>query len=215
MLSGFLAALGVTPQQVPADLDGRAALYRSLLAGQRVLVVLDNARDVAQVRPLLPGSPGCMVIVTSRSRLAGLVASDGAWMLTLDVFSAADAREALARRPGTDRVAAEPGSAEEIIASSRLPLALALVAARSRAPPAPVGRDRRRAARRAGQPATRSPATTDVRAVFSWSYRMLSARRPPGCSGCVSAGRPGHLSGRRGQPGGLAWSARPGHRWPS
>src|SRR5690349_569780 len=128
-LSGFLPALGMTPQQVPADLDSRAALYRSLLAGQRVLVVLDNARDEAQVRPLLPGAPGCLVIVTSRNRLTGLVASDGASLLTLDVFSRADAREALTRRLGAARVAAEPEAGEEILAlSGRLPLALALVA---------------------------------------------------------------------------------------
>jgi DNA-binding SARP family transcriptional activator/tetratricopeptide (TPR) repeat protein len=175
VLRGFLAALGVTPPQVPADLDGRAALYRSLLAGQRVLVVLDNARDVAQVRPLLPGSPGCMVIVTGRNRLTGLVASDGAWMLTLDVFPAADAREALARRLGGDRVAAEPAAVDEIIAASgRLPLALALVAARAAAHPvfplAAIAGELRDAQGSLDAFAR----DTDVRAVFSWSYRMLS-----------------------------------------
>jgi DNA-binding SARP family transcriptional activator len=176
-LSGFLPALGMTPQQVPADLDGRAALYRSLLAGQRVLVVLDNARDEAQVRPLLPGAPGCLVIVTSRNRLTGLVASDGASLLTLDVFSRADAREALTRRLGAARVAAEPEAVEEIITlSGRLPLALALVAARAAAHPqfplAAIAGDLRAA--QGSLDAFTGEGGTDVRAVFSWSYRMLS-----------------------------------------
>jgi DNA-binding SARP family transcriptional activator len=176
-LSGFLPALGVAPQQVPADLDGRAALYRSLLAGQRVLVVLDNARDEAQVRPLLPGAPGSMVIVTSRNRLTGLVASDGASLLTLDVFSPADAREALTRRLGAARAAAEPAAVEEIIArSGRLPLALALVAARAAAHPqfplAAIAGELRDA--QGSLDAFTGEGGTDVRAIFSWSYRMLS-----------------------------------------
>jgi DNA-binding SARP family transcriptional activator/tetratricopeptide (TPR) repeat protein len=180
-LNRFLPALGATPPQVPADLDGRAALFRSLLAGRRVLVVLDNARDVAQVRPLLPGSPGCMVIVTSRSRLTGLVASDGASLLTLDVFSPADAHEALARRVGAGRAAAEPAAVEEIIAASgRLPLALALVAARAAAHPqfplAAIAGELRDAQGSldafAGEGGPGG--SPDVRAVFSWSYRMLS-----------------------------------------
>jgi tetratricopeptide (TPR) repeat protein len=176
-LRGFLAALGMPPQRIPVGLDGQAALFRSLLSGQRVLVVLDNARDTDQVRPLLPGSPGCMVIVTSRNRLTGLVATDGAQPLTLDVFSVADARETLARRLGAGRVAAEPTAADEIIAlSGRLPLALALVAARATAHPhfplTAIAGELRDA--QGSLDAFSHDGAADVRAVFSWSYRMLS-----------------------------------------
>jgi DNA-binding SARP family transcriptional activator len=207
-LRGFIAALGVPPERVPADLDGQAALYRSLLAGQRLLVVLDNARDDAQVRPLLPGSPGCAAIVTSRNCLNGLIASDGAQLLTLDVFSPSDAREALGVRLG-DRVAAEPDAAEELVSlSGRLPLALALVAARVAARPrfplSVIASELRRAQGRldvfsdAGLP--------DVRAVFSWSYRMLTplAARlfrllslPPGPDISLSAAASLHGASRR------------------
>ena len=101
----FLDALAVPAARIPAGLDAQAGLYRSLLAGQRMLVLLDNARDVDQVRPLLPASPGCLVIVTSRSQLTSLVAAEGAAPLTLDVLTDAEAQELLSRRlgPGTGR----------------------------------------------------------------------------------------------------------------
>src|ERR1700733_15029523 len=93
---------------IPDGLDARAGLYRSVLAGKRVLIVLDNARDVAQVRPLLPGSPGCLVIVNSRNPLTGLAMTDGTRLLTLNLPSPLTARETLERRLGIDRVTAEP-----------------------------------------------------------------------------------------------------------
>src|SRR5262249_57934248 len=110
---------------------------RRVLAGRRVPRLLDTARGVDQVRPLLPGTPGCLAIVTSLNQLSGLVATEGAHPLTLDLLSPADAREFLARRLGADRVAAEPEAVEEIAdRCSRLPLALAIVAARAATHPA-------------------------------------------------------------------------------
>ena len=135
-MRGFLEAFGVPAARIPADLAGQAGLYRSLLAGKRVLVVLDNARDVEQVRPLLPGSPGCLAIVTSRNHLTGLVATEGAYPLTLDLLPAADARDLLARRLGAGRVDREPAAVDDIIAGcARLPLALTIAAARAATSP--------------------------------------------------------------------------------
>ena len=174
----FLDALGVPAARVPADLDARAALYRSALAGKRMLILLDNARDEEQVRPLLPGAAGCLVLVTSRSWLPGLVAGNGARSIPLDVLSPVQAREMLTRRLGADRVGAEPRAVEEIIRRcARLPLALAIVAARAATyPHLPLdglAASLRDAADRLDVLASDDP-HTDVRAVFSWSLRALS-----------------------------------------
>ncbi|WP_327748277.1 NB-ARC domain-containing protein [Streptomyces europaeiscabiei] len=134
-LRGMLAALGVPPTRMPDCTDSLAGLYRSLLAGRRLLVVLDDAADTEQVRPLLPASPGCLTLVTSRNALSGLIAS-GTHPLRLGLPSAADARATLAAHTGHDRPAAEPEAADEIVAlCGRLPLALTIVATRAAARP--------------------------------------------------------------------------------
>jgi DNA-binding SARP family transcriptional activator/Tfp pilus assembly protein PilF len=177
-IRGFLDALGVPSQRIPMTLDAQAALYRSLLAGRRVLVVLDNARDTGQVSPLLPGSPGCLVVVTSRNRLSGLVAA-GAYPVAVDLLTADEARELLIHRIGKDRVAAEPEAVDEIIAGcAGLPLALSIVAARAAVHPqftlAALASELHDA--RGGLDAfVGEDAATDVRVVFSWSYWTLSA----------------------------------------
>jgi DNA-binding SARP family transcriptional activator len=177
-LRGFLDALGVPAARIPESLPAQAGLYRSLLAGKRVLVVLDNAKDAGQARPLLPGSPGCLAIVTSRNQLTGLVATDGAYALTLDLLDSADARRLLACRLGSRRVAREPDAVDEIIAScARLPLALTIAAARAAASPgfplAVLATDLRKATG-VLDPLDGGDPATDVRAVFSWSYDALT-----------------------------------------
>lgn len=176
-LRRFLDALEVPAQRIPADLEAQVGLYRSLLADRRMVVVLDNARDAAQVRPLLPGAASSLVVVTSRNRLSGLVAAEGAHSMTLDVLGLDEAREMLAHRLGGERVAAEPDAVAQIVdGCARLPLALAIVAARAatdRHLPLRTLADQLDAARldtltTAGDP------HTDVRGVFSWSYHALS-----------------------------------------
>ena len=176
-LRGFLSALQVPAEQIPATLDGRHALYRSMVAGKRILVLLDNARDPAQVRPLLPATTTALVLVTSRNDLASLVVTDGAAEVSLDVLTDADARQLLARRLGPARVAAEPAAADELIGlCARLPLALAITAARAAAHPgfslAALAAELRDARGRLDALSTGED-TADVRAVFSWSYQDL------------------------------------------
>ena len=176
-LRWFLGAFGVTEEQIPDSVDAQAALYRSVLAGKRVLVILDNARDAAQVRPLLPGSPSCLVLVTSRARLPGLAATEGARLLPLDVLTGTEAQELLAGRLG-ERASAEADAATQLTEScSRLPLALSIVAARAAARPmmplAELSRELADAQGRldaldAGDP------VASIRAVFSWSCQQLS-----------------------------------------
>jgi len=175
---GFLDTLGVPPEQVPYGLDAQAALYRSLLAGRRFLVLLDNARDTDHVRPLLPGTPDCLTIVTSRNQLSGLVAAHGAHALTLRPLDPGQARELLARRLGAERVAAEPRAVAEITAlCSGLPLALACVAARAAAHPHfPLSAIAAELLEDHGSldSFTRADVSADVSAVFSWSSRAVS-----------------------------------------
>jgi DNA-binding SARP family transcriptional activator len=173
VLREFLEALG--EETIPAGLDARAARYRSLLAGRRMLVLLDNARSTDQVLPLLPGSDAT-VLVTSRLKLAGLVAAHGARSLSLDVLADADARAFLRARLGAERVAAEPEVVADLVNwCGGLPLALSIVAARAAMEPdfplavfADELRDQPLDALDAGE------IGTNLRTVFSWSVAALS-----------------------------------------
>jgi transcriptional regulator with XRE-family HTH domain/tetratricopeptide (TPR) repeat protein len=176
VLRGFLDALGVHHERWPANVEGLAALYRSVLAGQKILVLLDNAADAAQVRPLLPASPECLVIVTSRRELAALAAQEGARLLQLDVLSEQEAIELLVTRLGKDRAAGEPWAVTQLATlCARLPLALSVVVARAAAAPklplsslaAELTELGRLDALDAGDPAA------NVRTVLSLSYRHL------------------------------------------
>ena len=130
VLARFLRALGVGAARVPVDLDEAAALFRSLLAERRLLVVLDDAAGADQVRPLLPGSPECLALVTSRHELDGLAALDGASRIRLDVLDPDEARDLLTRLLGPERTAAEPAAVVELAElCAHLPLALRLAAA--------------------------------------------------------------------------------------
>lgn len=176
-LRGFLDALHARPDQIPNGADAQAALYRSLVAGKRMLIVLDNARDAEQVRPLVPGSAQCLVIVTSRCQLAGLAGSD-ARLLNLDVLTTPDAVGLLADRIGEGRVRGEPEATAELARlCAGLPLALVVAAARAAAHPsfplAALAAELRDARTRLDLLAADEPAM-DVRAVLSWSCRELS-----------------------------------------
>jgi DNA-binding SARP family transcriptional activator/tetratricopeptide (TPR) repeat protein len=177
---GFLDALGVLPGAVPDGLDAQVGLYRSLVSDRRLLVVLDNAADTAQVTPLLPGSPAATVLVTSRGPLPGLVATQGAHPVLLGLLRDDEATAVLAEHLGPERPAKEPEAAAELVrACAGLPLALGILAARAATRPdfplsafADELRD---------QPAPLDvldlgAAELSLRTVFSWSYRTLGER---------------------------------------
>jgi DNA-binding SARP family transcriptional activator/tetratricopeptide (TPR) repeat protein len=177
-LAGFLSALGVSGAEIPPGVDERAGRYRSELTGRRMLVLLDNASSVEQVRPLLPGTGSCLVLITSRDSLPGMVAIHGAERINLDLLPLADAVVLLRRLIG-DRVDREPSVAEDLAAAcARLPLALRiaaeLAAARTDVSLAELVGE-------LGDHRTRldlldaGDARAEVRAVFSWSYQNLPA----------------------------------------
>jgi tetratricopeptide (TPR) repeat protein/transcriptional regulator with XRE-family HTH domain len=178
VIRGFLDALGVPPQRIPSAADAQAGMYRSLLAGRKMLIVLDNARDEQQVRPLLPASPASLLLVTSRNQLTGLAAADGARLFSLDVLTHEEAVQLLTARIGHARAAAGPAAIAEIATlCACLPLALAVAAARAAARPgfplAALAAELRDAAGRLDALDAGDPAAS-VRAVFSWSYTQLS-----------------------------------------
>ncbi|SFD53493.1 AfsR/SARP family transcriptional regulator [Streptomyces aidingensis] len=173
-LAALLGSLGVRPAAVPPGAEERTALLRSVLTSRKALVVLDNARDADQVRPLLPGAGRSTVLVTSRDRLSGLVTREGARPLPLEVPAGEEARALLLGRLGADRPAPPPEAVTEIIAATgRLPLALSVVAARMATRPAlrPAALAEEL---RAEDTRLDALAEGDVRGVFSWSYRALT-----------------------------------------
>jgi tetratricopeptide (TPR) repeat protein len=180
-LDAFLRSLGVDPEYVPVGLEERAALYRSLLNDKRVLLVIDNASSAQQVRYLLPGSRTCFALITSRSRLSGLVAREGATRVTLDILSPADSVQLLKEIAGVGRIDADPVAAARLAElCGYLPIALRVVAERMASRPQLTvpqlvdeltGEQHRLDALIADE-----DELMNVRAVFSWSYRAL----PPG-----------------------------------
>ncbi|GAA3434291.1 AfsR/SARP family transcriptional regulator [Kutzneria kofuensis] len=177
-LGYLLRGLGVPARQVPADLDDQAGMYRSLVAGKRILVVLDNAASTDQVRPLLPGSPSCAVIVTSRNRLSGLVARDGARRITLDVLSTDDAVRLMVGMLGRKRVEAEPRAVQDLVRlCGNLPLALRIAGDRAATHPhlmmSDLAGELSNERDRLDVLAPDDDESTAVRAVFSWSYHAL------------------------------------------
>ncbi|ONI92059.1 tetratricopeptide repeat protein [Saccharothrix sp. ALI-22-I] len=174
-IRGFLDALGVEPSRLPVDPHAQAALFRSTVAGRRMLIVADNATDAAQIAPLLPGGDSCTVLVTSRRRLPGLITGHGADHLALDVLTDTEARTLLTSRLGASRIAAQPSAADGIIGlCGGFPLALSIVAGHAHMRPhlplaalAAQLRDLGLDALDDEDPAASLPA------VLSWSYHAL------------------------------------------
>ncbi|MFC5183828.1 tetratricopeptide repeat protein [Actinomadura harenae] len=179
-LGGFLRALGVPAEAIPEDVGQRAALYRSILDGRSLLVVIDNAASTAAVRPLLPASSGCFAMITSRSRLAGLVTREGATRVTLDILTPEGAVELLGQVIGPNRVEAEPEAALRMAdLCGYLPLALRVVAEHAASRPAlsltGLVEELTDERHRLDALAEREDELSDVRTVFSWSYQALDS----------------------------------------
>nr|MDT0657462.1 tetratricopeptide repeat protein [Micromonospora sp. DSM 115978] len=173
----LLTSVGVPEARIPTESHAQAGLLRSTLDGRRALIVLDNAAGVDPVRALLPALTGCLVLVTGRGEFNGLLAVEGARPIPLDLPSATEARQLLATRLSPARFDAEPSAVDDIVtACARLPLALAVVAARAAAHPgfglAEIAAELRSAGRRLDLLAA-GDAAPDVRAAFSWSYQRL------------------------------------------
>lgn len=176
VLTGFLTALGVSGSVVPQDLDSMAGLYRSLLVDRQVLVLLDNAANAEQVRPLLPSSPRCLVLVTSRNRLGGLAARDGAHRITLGGLASHTALSLLKNVIGASRIEAEHDAATALVRQcAGLPLALRIAAERVADRPHRTVSDLTEdlAGRRLDTLASHDDTATAVRAVFALSYQAL------------------------------------------
>lgn len=178
VLGSFLQTLGTDPALIPRDLDARSSMFRSLLAGQRMLILLDNAGTVEQVRPLLPGAPGCLALVTSRDDLAGLVVRDGAHRLILDRLSDTEAIDLLRRILGAARIDAELSAAAQLVPlCAGLPLALSVAAERAARHPAvplvDLVADLAGTGHRLDALDVPGDPNSAVRAVLSWSYREL------------------------------------------
>jgi DNA-binding SARP family transcriptional activator len=178
-IGGFLDALGVPAGRIPTDQAAQVGLYRSLLADRQILIVLDNAHDEEQVRPLLPPGPGCLTVVTSRNTMTGLAVAEGARLLILDPLTPDEACRMLSARLGRHRPHGNPETIAEIARlCAFLPLALAAAAARAADSPA-LPLSALAAELRASRPRLDALDAGDpavcVRSVFSWSYRELSA----------------------------------------
>jgi len=171
-----LDAFAVPPARIPTGVEAQLDLYRSVLAGRRVLLVLDNARDAEQARSLLPGSPSCLTIVTSRQQLSSLVVVEGAHPISLVPLTASESRGMLAHRLGEERVTADPAAVDTIVGRcAGLPLALAITAGRAALRPqdslaALAGSLRSELEDFAG-----TDPVIDLRSVFSWSFEAVSA----------------------------------------
>ncbi|MFW6692187.1 AfsR/SARP family transcriptional regulator [Streptomyces sp. MAR4 CNX-425] len=178
-LRTLIEALGVPQVRIPASEDGRVGMFRSLLADRRILLLLDNARDADQVRPLLPGSPGCVVLVTTRHELTSLVAKDGARPLAVEPLTAQEARQVMAVRLGHRRVTDEEDAVGKLVSlCGGLPLALAMVTAHAVTRPhltlSELLPEMDEAGRRLDAFSSED-SRADLRSAFSWSYAALSA----------------------------------------
>jgi tetratricopeptide (TPR) repeat protein len=181
-LDVVLRAAGVPETQVPRSIEERTALWRSTLFGRRMLILIDNVRDASQVRPLMPADGSVLVLVTSRNELRGLAVSDGARRLAVGVLATEEATALVGTVLGAERGEAEPDAILELVEQcGRLPLALVIAAERAASyPDAPLAElvaDLRAGADRLDLLGNPADPAVDPRAVFSWSYRALTAEQ--------------------------------------